>query len=402
MINSNKKQSLFKRISLITLSVLIAVVSVFALIPKRTNKAKALGYDENTNIVTLENFPIQLNFIEYLSSKLYNACYTLPNTTLTLTIDNNQNYKLEFKCNSFIRNQGDYQDYFYSTTFSYADSIEALPFENNLDNLINFDLFYQDQVGGSYMYTAPTNLILSDYSIVRQIGDSNSPSYYLARLTDYVSENVNTTSFMQILNPSTLLAQRNKGICFAHKAYRTSSLPTNASFSTLQVQYSGECRSYSALIPFYNGEFRTIFTPILKLTFFGVDTSQRLTFELPCNLGFNSFNSVYPIIHGVIDTTSQSYINGYNQGFNDGSSEVNTNLYNEGYQDGQQYGYNVGYEKGAQANSTFLGFFSSIIDAPITVAMKWFDFEIMGINMSEFFIGLVSLCLITVVIRWFI
>lgn len=89
----------------------------------------------------------------------------------------------------------------------------------------------------------------------------------------------------------------------------------------------------------------------------------------------------------------------YEQGFNDGKNSVNTSsYYNNGFNDGYESGKNYGI---ANANKySFLGLIGAIIDAPIKAFTGLFNFEILGFNMANFFLGLFTLCVIIVIVKF--
>lgn len=106
---------------------------------------------------------------------------------------------------------------------------------------------------------------------------------------------------------------------------------------------------------------------------------------------------------GVNEGINQGYQNGYNAGLNDNQDLIYNTGYNDGYSTGEDDGYNKGYDIGFSDSqndkNSFKDLMFSIIDAPFNVLGNAFDFEIFGINMSDFLIAIVSLLLVSVVIR---
>lgn len=88
---------------------------------------------------------------------------------------------------------------------------------------------------------------------------------------------------------------------------------------------------------------------------------------------------------------------GYNNGFTAGKDIGYEQGYNGGYQVGKQQGFTQGV---ASANEyTFLGLLTSVVDAPLKVFYDMFNFEILGYNMSSFFIALLSICIVIAVVK---
>lgn len=106
----------------------------------------------------------------------------------------------------------------------------------------------------------------------------------------------------------------------------------------------------------------------------------------------------------------------YNQGFNDGKSQG----FNDGYQDGitvgernkeqaveqaLNSGFHNGYNKGkadgiASANDyTFLSLLGAVVDAPLNSITSFFDFNLLGFNMANFFWAIMTCIVILGIIK---
>ena len=124
----------------------------------------------------------------------------------------------------------------------------------------------------------------------------------------------------------------------------------------------------------------------------------------------------------TIDTFSSAYLFGYLSSFL-GEGFIYDNAYEAGYnsaKEDNQKQYNLGYENGYQialANQgkyTFNGLLGAVVKAPITALIGEYNsdtgkregglltFELLGYDMSNFFMSLVSVCVIIAVIRLFI
>lgn len=106
---------------------------------------------------------------------------------------------------------------------------------------------------------------------------------------------------------------------------------------------------------------------------------------------------------GINEGYNQGYESGYGEGLKDNQDLIYNTGYNDGYSTGEDDGYNKGYDIGFSDSqndkNSFKELMFSIIDAPFNVLGNAFDFEIFGINMSDFLIAIVSLLLVSVVIR---
>lgn len=105
---------------------------------------------------------------------------------------------------------------------------------------------------------------------------------------------------------------------------------------------------------------------------------------------------------------SAGYQNGYDVGFTNGRDSVDTsvisnNAYNQGYNAGIRAGYDVGYQEGYQAGAnggaTLVQPITAIIDIPINLAKGIFNFEILGVNLSNFLLSLITVLFVISVLR---
>lgn len=76
--------------------------------------------------------------------------------------------------------------------------------------------------------------------------------------------------------------------------------------------------------------------------------------------------------------------------------------YENGKRAGYVNGYDVGYAEGAlNANSyTFDGLLSAVFDVPVRTFKSLFEFEILGVNLANFFLSLLTLAIIIFIVRW--
>lgn len=70
---------------------------------------------------------------------------------------------------------------------------------------------------------------------------------------------------------------------------------------------------------------------------------------------------------------------------------------------GKNDGYNAGYAAGVAAggNNNFMSLITAVIDAPITAFTSLFDFEILGYNMKDLALALLTAALLVAAIRFF-
>lgn len=100
-------------------------------------------------------------------------------------------------------------------------------------------------------------------------------------------------------------------------------------------------------------------------------------------------------------TDNEYYTLGLSQGKSDGEEIGYTIGYTKGRSDGDTIGYNRGYQDGADAASTytFTGLIGAVIDVPVRTFTSLFHFEILGVYMDGFFAGLLTLCVIVMIVK---
>lgn len=136
-----------------------------------------------------------------------------------------------------------------------------------------------------------------------------------------------------------------------------------------------------------------------------IDTTNFIEFAVPFVTGGNNA-SLYAYTSRTyyftqVDSDSASYSAGYNDGYSVGNSAGESSGYKKGYSVGDNTGYSRGYNAGvADSNDyTFLGLMSSVVDAPIKAFTGLFNFEVFGVNLSDFVLGVSTLCIIIFVVR---
>ena len=91
----------------------------------------------------------------------------------------------------------------------------------------------------------------------------------------------------------------------------------------------------------------------------------------------------------------------YNQGYQQGLADNQQNIYNSGYNAGKIVGYNNGKTDGiASANNySFIGLIGAVFDAPLQTFKGLLNFNILGINLLDFALSLITIALVVYIIR---
>lgn len=89
----------------------------------------------------------------------------------------------------------------------------------------------------------------------------------------------------------------------------------------------------------------------------------------------------------------------------DSSSVQIQGAYNEGFVNGKTQGYNNGYNAGfsdgvANANDySFTGLLSAVFDVPVQTFTSLFNFDLLGVNLANFFLSLLTLAVVLAIIK---
>lgn len=97
-----------------------------------------------------------------------------------------------------------------------------------------------------------------------------------------------------------------------------------------------------------------------------------------------------------------SYTN-FNDGYNYGYEEGDKDGYQRGLADGKNIGYSEGLRDGFASDEVSFTIFNGILNIamiPVNVFLGFFNFEILGINMSSFVSALLSVSMVVIIFRF--
>lgn len=139
----------------------------------------------------------------------------------------------------------------------------------------------------------------------------------------------------------------------------------------------------------------------LELTYYDGGIEEFVTVEF--FIDFIELTSIYIYYNANSDI---AYNNGYNKGFSEGFSSGRSQGYKDGLlandEDIYQAGINAGYTQGLEASEkyNFMSLLSSVIDVPIQAFTSLFSFDLLGINLANFFYAIFTVCVILAVLRF--
>lgn len=219
-------------------------------------------------------------------------------------------------------------------------------------------------------------ITLGDYkSQVYQNNDRNTNQYFL-------TINFNSMSIKDISNINIsyleIAGARVSGVYYS----------TFASLKSAKPYFNNN-------ITLYNNN-STLFTSEGVKVGYEYDTIQSITFRLP-DYTFKSstyYNSNIGLA-GYLDKCGLYVLNPSNQqSYNEGLK----NGYDSGYANGKIDGYNEGV---GSHETSFGNMMLSVADVPIRIISSMLNFEILGVNLMGFFMGLMTLILFVFIIRKF-
>ena len=162
-----------------------------------------------------------------------------------------------------------------------------------------------------------------------------------------------------------------------------------------------------------------------------IGASVRLTFDQALTFDFFVYPNVRFLLPDAhLDTpqnpylqrlfftysgTPDSYNDGYSAGFSDGLLQGKNEGYQSGFSEGQSQGYNTGFGAGknegyssgyaagvaAGGNNNFMSLITAVVDAPIKAFTSLLDFDILGYNMKDLALALLTAGLLVAAIRFF-
>lgn len=147
-------------------------------------------------------------------------------------------------------------------------------------------------------------------------------------------------------------------------------------------------------------------TKWVSWTYYDV-SANTFVFALPV-YGFSqqsslSFDYDYWYTTAVTDNNiyQQGYSTGYAIGNSEGMAAGSQESFNAGYTAGKTQGFNQGYQEGVESanNYTFFSLISAVIDAPIKAFSGLLDFNVFGYNMKNFYLSLITVCIIIAILK---
>lgn len=116
---------------------------------------------------------------------------------------------------------------------------------------------------------------------------------------------------------------------------------------------------------------------------------------------FPSYNNNMPFTQEYVYFENLGYDLGYQLGRENGLQQSQQEAWNSGYNTGYELGETKGYKDGFDAKSnSFFDLMSAVVDAPVSVFTGLLNVDIMGVNLSEFALSLLSIALIVAVVRF--
>lgn len=116
----------------------------------------------------------------------------------------------------------------------------------------------------------------------------------------------------------------------------------------------------------------------------------------------HSYCFSYNLVTSIGNLYDEGYMSGNDDGFEVGYDTGYDAGINEGYERGYDVGYNAGYNAGLTGNSTFAGMLFTIADVPIYYLKSLFNFKLFGMPVYTAILSLITLMVITFVVKKFV
>lgn len=127
--------------------------------------------------------------------------------------------------------------------------------------------------------------------------------------------------------------------------------------------------------------------------------------------GMSNNTNVVPILSGIqvnfgsMKGINSTYQSGFEKGYVEGAKvqydEAVDNAYQDGFRVGREEGYLVGKDEGLQLadNGGFYELIAAVVDVPLRAFNSIFNFEVLGVNMRVFIGGMISLCVVVIILK---
>lgn len=266
----------------------------------------------------------------------------------------------------------------YFGTFGYTNESPTL-----LNNRLEFNNYYDINMtlGGEVQHYHDRILVDCDFSLVPSEADPNADEVYVAFKSFtyewYTISNVNDSETLAntytnyyINFDDCVLNNPNNTWTLEHYNYRTSG---NYAYWTTMFNYYDEYYDESCGI----SQEVNVFNPQSPL--------PSLTGTFRSNAFKVDLDDLERQVRNKFEVAMGGYTRGYDQGYADGT--------NNGKSIGYQTGYSDGYAEGANVDSTAFTIFNGILNIgmiPINFFLAMFDFTILGINISNFVMSVLS------------
>lgn len=113
------------------------------------------------------------------------------------------------------------------------------------------------------------------------------------------------------------------------------------------------------------------------------------------------FGRASDTLDGTVIVQSGQYRNGYANGYNDGETAGFSDGVKVGKRDGYEAGYNEGYSYGMNvSDGGFIKLLSATIDAPVKAFTSLLNFEVLGVNMKDFVLSILTLMFVLTIVRF--
>lgn len=113
------------------------------------------------------------------------------------------------------------------------------------------------------------------------------------------------------------------------------------------------------------------------------------------------FGRASDTLNGTVIVHSGQYRNGYANGYNDGEFAGFSDGVKVGKRDGYEAGYNEGYSYGMNvSDGGFIKLLSATIDAPVKAFTSLLNFEVLGVNMKDFVLSILTLMFVLTIVRF--
>lgn len=388
------------------------------------NNFVQINNTETTTSVTLDDIPIPLITTPMASYTGWNAMVIQSRLRFTITSKSTDDYSLDIKLlvpyfnessgNAYMESHVNLKSFMDNRKLPIKDSVMTPTqihdyWNNTIDTSLidneNDGFYYRDNMFGQ---NNDASFRGNMYQLIYSANPSYGGDYFTLRgdLTPTTQQTINNygstvgTFFTAYLEKPTTSTQNGFNV---------------NTLSSITIKYYTSNYGWLTELVRSSGSKKIMYNQFTEYVFFDGLNSIHFVFPTFNQPIFETYNATTNDIYSYISTyyiqskesdNDSIYNDAYDLGYQAGERNSQEKAFDDGYKtgkdEGEDIGWQKGYEYGLSQSNTFSDLMFSVIDAPVHIFTSLLNFDILGLNMSQFVLSLLSMGLLLAVLRFII